>query len=110
MSTRLRTTLLLSALAALLSACQTPTVVQTTALDCSKLIHPSLRKHTDSAVGPEDGSKEALWAFGIRQTGQLDKANVDKDVILYTVDECEKQKAEAEERARKRLKPWWKIF
>lgn len=107
---RLRTMLLLSAPLATLSACQTPIVVQTTALDCTALLHPELKKPTPSATGPEDASTNAWRSFGIRQTGQLDKANVDKEVILYTVEECERQKKVAEEQARKRLKPWWKIF
>lgn len=108
MSTRPRTMLLLSAPLALLSACQTPIVVQTTALDCPALIHPDLRRPTPSAPGPEDDSKNAWRGFGIRQTGQVDKANVDKEVILHIVDECHKQSGKATEDARRRNTPWYK--
>ena len=94
----------------MLSACTTLTVSPTPALECSKLVSPELKKATPSAQGPADDSKVELGMFGIRQTGQLDKANVDKGAVIYTYEECERQNAEALKRAAKRVKPWWDIL
>lgn len=94
----------------MLSACTTLTVSPTPALECSKLVSPELKKPTPSAKGPADDSKLELGTFGLRQTGQLDKANVDKGAVVYTYEECERQNAEALKRAAKRVKPWWRPF
>jgi hypothetical protein len=104
------TTVISTACLLMLSACTTLTVSPTPALECSKLVHPDLKKPTASAQGPVDDSKVELGTFGIRQTGQLDKANTDKTVVVYTYEECERQNAEALKRAAARVKPWYRPF
>lgn len=102
--------LLLTALAVTLSACTTPTLVSMTALDCRKLIHPTLRQPVPSAKGPADATQGEWVGFAVAQTGQLEKANVDKQVILNITDECYEQQALALKAAQKKTRPWWKIF
>lgn len=46
--------------------------------------------------------------FGVRQTGQLERANVDREVILGIYDECYRQQQAAQAEAERRNKPWWR--
>ena len=98
----------LTLLAAALSACTTHIGVQMTALDCPRLVHPALRQPTPSATGPEDDTAGAWINFGVRQTGQLERSNVDREVILGIVDECYRQQQAAQAEAERRNKPWWR--
>ncbi len=45
---------------------------------------------------PLEGSQGAWVVFGDAQTGQLDKANVDKRSAIEIVEACEKRDREAE--------------
>lgn len=105
---RLLSCLALMPLAALLSACPGPINVSMTALDCPRLIPPALREPTPSATGPESDSQAAWVGFGVRQTGQLDKSNVDREAILQITDECHRQQTQAREEAQRRNRPWYR--
>lgn len=46
-------------------------------------------------------------AFGDAQTGQLERANDEKQTALWIVNQCE---AEAKKAADDITRPWWKIW
>jgi len=68
----------------------------------------SLVDPTPGAQLPADGSAGSWVVFADAQTGQLDKANVDKRAQYDIVTACEKRDREAEKKVTK--KPWWAIF
>jgi hypothetical protein len=78
------------------------------ASDCSTLVPQALRLPTPGAPIPADSTAGAWVAFGDAQTGQLDKANVDKTSQMQIVEACEKRDREATKQITKR--PWWAIF
>lgn len=71
-------------------------------------MHPALRQPTPSATGPEDDTAGAWINFGVRQTGQLERSNVDREVVLGIYDECYRQQRAAQAEAERRTKPWWR--
>lgn len=93
-------------LCTLLSACGTPIVLTPNALPCHQMVQASgLLKPTPGAALPANETIGEIAAFGDRQTGQLDKANADKqgaDAIMAT---CEDWQAKA--LAAARPKHWW---
>jgi hypothetical protein len=62
---------------------------------------------TPSAPFP-DPTAGGWVVFGDAQTGQLDKANLDKQVQHDIVTACERRDREAAKQITK--KPWWAIF
>jgi hypothetical protein len=92
----------------LLSACATRTVYNRPASDCSTLVPKSLVAPTPGAPLPSDPSAGAWVVFGDAQTGQLDKANIDKQAQFDIVQACEKRDREAAQKVTKR--PWWAVF
>lgn len=99
-------TLLLLGPAFALSACATPIVYNRPASDCSSLVPKSLIDPTPGAALPVLTDPMGPWvSFGDAQTGQLDKANVDKLAQHEIVAACEKRDREAEKAITK--KPWW---
>lgn len=74
------------------------------------MITEPLRKRTPSATGPADASQREWVGFGVRQTGQLEKANDRGDAVVSVTDECSRQNRELQERIEKRTRPWWKVF
>lgn len=82
---------------------------------CSELVRASgLLTETPAADPPvsaklPDGHDDARpWqGFAIAQTGQLEKANLDKGGADRLYDKCEELHRVALEKA---TRPWWKIF
>lgn len=91
-----------------LSACTMRTVYNRPAADCSTLVPQVLIDPTPGAPLPADGTAGTWVAFGDAQTGQLDKANIDKRAQHDIVAACEKRDREAAQKVTKR--PWWAIF
>lgn len=89
-----------------LSACTTPIVYNRPASSCSKLIPEALRKDTDGAPMPAEAAVAPWIIFGVSQTGQLQKSNVDRHSAIEIVERCEARDAEAEKATtkHKRLK------
>lgn len=67
-----------------------------------------LLEATTGAPLPIEDTAGEIAAFGLRQTGQLDKANADKAGALRLGQTCEDHQRKALERARERNKPWRK--
>ena len=93
---RLRRWILLSMLlAAALSACTPSIVMNRPASSCLTLVPEALRADTPGAPLPA-GQEVGPWvAFGVAQTGQLSKSNVDKRSVVEILTACEKRDAEA---------------
>lgn len=72
-------------------------------MEASKLLD-----RTPGAARPNDDSAGELAAFGDRQTGQLDKANLDKDGAKAILRTCEAWKRKSAEEAERKLKPWYR--
>lgn len=70
-------------------------------VEASGLLHP-----TPGATLPADGSKGEWVGFGDRQTGQLDKANADKDSARAILRMCRVWQDKAAIAARP--KPWYR--
>lgn len=104
----IRSAMLLTLLAAALSACVQAPPVYLTASDCRKLIPDEWRKGVASAPLPA-GKKVGEWvAFGDAQTGQLDIANMrfaDADKIQ---ERCEELLRKAGEQSQP--KPWYRFW
>src|SRR5262249_17305246 len=93
---RLRQLILLFTIPACgLCACTPPIVMNRPASACSTLIPSTLRSNTPGAPMPDQAQQGAWMAFGVAQTGQLDKANADKAGAIEIVESCEKRDAEA---------------
>lgn len=79
------------------------------AFDCARRVPPSLR---DDVPAPElpDGSQGAVAVYADRTTGALDQANDEKRTVLWIIDACEAEKAEAVDSLQpplwRRLTPW----
>ena len=85
-----RRALLSLALCTMLSACLTPTVPKPTAPPCMVILRATgLLRPTPGATRPADDTVGAIAAFGVRQTGQLDKANADKTDAAAMLDTCD---------------------
>lgn len=65
------------------------------AVACSTLIPSSLRDKTPGAALPTSPEAGAWVAFGVAQTGQLDKSNADKSGAIEIVEKCETRDAAA---------------
>ena len=106
---RLMRSLLLSAALGLpLCACMTRISTTLPVSECPSLLPSSVTAPTPGAPIPTKRTVGALAAFGDAQTGQLDKANVDKAAILAFEARCKARDAELIKSVTK--KPWWQIF
>lgn len=113
---------LIATLSLCVSCAGSRVLVTAPTVGCSSLVPKSWLQGVPSADLPtaldlQDNSADPLTAeqlrtqvwrkFGIRQTGQLDKAN-DRTVDGYSItSECEKRDAAA---AAKITRPWWAIW
>lgn len=73
---------------------------------CSRYVNLFLER-TEHAQEPA-GSQASLGNFAIAEAGQLELSNRDKDLAKEVLAICEKEGAEALERAKRAMKPWWK--
>lgn len=69
-----------------------------------------LLDRTPLAPLPADDTVGEIASFGLRQTGQLDKANADKAGAVRLGETCEKYQQQAIERAKQRNRLWRKVF
>lgn len=91
----------------LLSACTTISVDASNDDPCSDYVPPSMWAPTPHVAPP--GRSQAGWVnFGLGEAGQLEKANADKAGSKHIITTCERKKAEALARAKRRNAPWWK--
>jgi hypothetical protein len=82
---------------------------------CSTLVPEAWKDGVDSADFPSPGelagdleAKATAWrTFGVRQTGQLDKANGRTADAIGIVEACERRDANA---VRQVMRPWWKVW
>lgn len=65
-------------------------------------------ERTDHARPPADDSSKEWVNFGGAEAGQLELSNRDKELAKRVLAMCEQEGAEALERARHAMKPWWK--
>lgn len=72
-------------------------------VDSSGLLAP-----TPGALRPQNDTVGEIAAFGDRQTGQLDKANVDKAGVDRMLKTCRAWQERALNEASRRNKPWYK--
>ena len=68
-----------------------------------------LLEPTPLAPLPADDTVGEIASFGLRQTGQLDKANADKAGAQRLGDKCHEWQQKALEKSRKRNQPWWRF-
>lgn len=94
----------------LLTACAACTTVSVEGADqrqCSRYVNLFLER-TEHAPPPADSSQAALGNFAIAEAGQLELSNRDKVLAKQVLSICEQEGAEALDRAKRALKPWWK--
>ena len=72
-------------------------------VEASGLLNP-----TPGAPLPRNDTVGEIAAFGDRQTGQLDRANVEKDGARRIMTTCDQYQRKALERAQQRNKPWYR--
>lgn len=72
------------------------------------MVASGLLEATTGAHLPTDDTVGEIAAFGLRQTGQLEKSNADKAGALRLGQTCEDYQKRALEQARQRNKPWWR--
>ncbi len=87
---RTLSTLALTATAGLLSACAQPIQLTQSALPCGQLVDNSgLLKPTPAANLPVNSEASRWVAFSDVQTGQLDRANSDKQAVHGILETCD---------------------
>lgn len=69
-----------------------------------------LLNETPGAPLPASDAIGEIAAFGDRQTGQLDKANTDKRGARSLTRKCLEWQAKAMDEAKRRNRPWWRIW
>lgn len=65
-------------------------------------------ERTEHAVPPADASSNEWVNFGTAEAGQLELSNHGKALAKQVLALCEQEGAEALERAKRAMKPWWK--
>lgn len=65
-------------------------------------------ERTEHARPPADDRSREWVNFGVAEAGQVEISNRDKDLAKKVLLMCEAEGAEALERAKRSLKPWWK--
>ena len=78
---------------AMLSACSTYIRDPRPASECASLVPKSLRSPTPGWPIPEDDRPASWMAFGLGQSGQLERANIEKDAVIEIVAQCERRDA-----------------
>jgi hypothetical protein len=87
------------------SACAPSIRVSSTALPCRELLEASgLLNPTPGATRPLNDTAGEIAAFGDRQTGQVDKANADKQGARDFIRVCDEAQRKAVEEAQERNK------
>lgn len=71
---------------------------------CASRVPPQLTDDVPSAPLPVENTVGEWVAFGDAQTGQLERANDEKQTALWIVNQCE---AEAKAAADDITRPWW---
>ncbi|MEH6697186.1 MAG: hypothetical protein V7672_00660 [Brevundimonas sp.] len=77
-----------------------------TATGCSELVRPILTRATPHAEIGNTGDPATDWQlYGVAETGQLNKANDDKETGFEIIQACERR----DEQVRERLeRPWYR--
>lgn len=74
---------------------------------CSRYVNLFLER-TEHSTPPVDETSKEWVNFGVAQSGQLELSNRDKTLAKKMLETCEAEGAEASERARRALRPWYK--
>lgn len=100
---RKRKALMSLAPCALLCACQPPIVLTPPAVPCDEIISASkMLEPTPGASLPANDSVGEIAAFGVREAGQLDKANADKAGVQGILGVCKSWAAKANAAVRRK--------
>jgi hypothetical protein len=81
--------------------------VTSTQRKCRNYVDPFLET-TKHSSGPKNADSKEWVNFGVRQTGQVNNANSDKEKGKQVLHLCEAENAAALKKAAERAKPWYK--
>ena len=92
-----------------LCACTTSMQLSQAAPPCAEIVVASqLLEATAGASLPASDTVGEIAAFGVRQTGQLDRSNADKSTAKRVLTSCDAKWREAIRDARPRR--WWQVW
>jgi hypothetical protein len=74
---------------------------------CSKYVDPFLDE-TPHATAPANAESREWVGFSVSEAGQLEIANHDKSNARKVLNVCEQETLDANKRAARRVKPWYK--
>lgn len=74
---------------------------------CSRYVDPFLDV-TPHATAPVSAESREWVGFGVAEAGQLEIANHDKSNARKVMNICEQETLDANKRAARRVKPWYK--
>lgn len=89
------------------AGCTTVSVEGPQARMCSRYVNLFLER-TEHATPPANDSSKEWVNFGVAEAGQLELSNRDKAIARKVLTMCEEEGAEALERAKRTLRPWWR--